>query len=152
MIDERDILRSQRALRRSRWIIGSLALALAGSLAMLGQKPPSNFDRWWTAESDALVAAPQHHKILFENDEVRVLDVTIPPNTREPLHSHRYPSVLYFVEPAHVIEHRADGTSQDRDVPPKGFVRWQPIEPAHSLENVDRTTDHLIRVELKQAR
>ena len=27
---------------------------------------------------DALIAAPQHHKLLFENEFVRVLDAKIP--------------------------------------------------------------------------
>jgi hypothetical protein len=28
---------------------------------------------------DALIAAPQHHKLLFENEQVRVLDTFIAP-------------------------------------------------------------------------
>ena len=44
---------------------------------------------------DALVAAPKFHWVLFENDRVRVLEVTVPPHVRKPLHTHRWPSVLY---------------------------------------------------------
>ncbi|MBS1640593.1 MAG: hypothetical protein JSR12_11100 [Bacteroidetes bacterium] len=32
----------------------------------------------WAKELDALIAAPQHHKLLFENEWVRVLDTNIP--------------------------------------------------------------------------
>ncbi|MGI4833364.1 MAG: hypothetical protein ACRYFK_07865 [Janthinobacterium lividum] len=42
-----------------------------------------------------MVAAPRFHRILFENDRVRVLEVTVPPHTRKLLHTHRWPSVLY---------------------------------------------------------
>jgi hypothetical protein len=42
-------------------------------------------------------AAPQNHKLLFENDKVRVLEVTVQSGVREPLHAHRYPSVLYRI-------------------------------------------------------
>jgi len=76
-------------------VVGALS---AGFL--LGQ-PTTNFDKWWTPENDALAAAPQNHKLLFENDEVRVLEVTVQPGIREPLHAHRYPSVLYYISSAH---------------------------------------------------
>ena len=38
-------------------------------------------DLWsWPDELDALIAAPEHHKLLLENDSVRVLDTLILPN------------------------------------------------------------------------
>jgi hypothetical protein len=48
----------------------------------------------WDPNFDAVVAAPKHHKVIFENDRLRVLDVTLEPNDEEPLHHHRWPSVL----------------------------------------------------------
>lgn len=56
-------------------VVGALS---AGFL--LGQTT-NNFDKWWTAENDALAAAPQNHKLPFENDEVRVLEVTVQPGS-----------------------------------------------------------------------
>ncbi len=32
----------------------------------------------WPDELDALIAAPQHHKLLLENEFVRVLDAVTP--------------------------------------------------------------------------
>jgi hypothetical protein len=43
---------------------------------------------------DAVVAAPASHRIIFENDRVRVLSVTIPPGKTEPVHTHKWPSVM----------------------------------------------------------
>ncbi len=43
---------------------------------------------------DAVKAAPKHHKVLFENERVRVLEVTLEPNDEEPVHHHRWPSVF----------------------------------------------------------
>jgi hypothetical protein len=43
----------------------------------------------WTKESNAVIAAPENHKILLENENVRVLDVTLAPGETEPVHSHR---------------------------------------------------------------
>jgi hypothetical protein len=48
----------------------------------------------WPRELDALVAAPGSHRLLFENDRVRVLEVAIEPGAREPEHTHRWPSVI----------------------------------------------------------
>jgi hypothetical protein len=42
---------------------------------------------------DAVQAAPDSHKVIFENALVRVLEVTAPPNGQtEPMHHHRWPS------------------------------------------------------------
>jgi hypothetical protein len=46
--------------------------------------------------TDAVAAAPVNHKVVLENDVVRVLDVTVPLYSMEPPHTHFWPSV--FVE------------------------------------------------------
>jgi hypothetical protein len=43
----------------------------------------------WPEKLDALVAAPRHHFLLFENDAVRVLNTRIVPGDTVPLHTHR---------------------------------------------------------------
>jgi hypothetical protein len=50
----------------------------------------------WDPGLDAVVAAPRHHKVLFENENLRVLEVTLEPNDEEPIHHHRWPSVFVF--------------------------------------------------------
>lgn len=119
---------------------------------LLGQTT-SNFDRWWTSENDALAAAPQNHKLLFENDEVRVLEVTVRPGVREPLHAHRYPSVLYYISAAHMKEHSPGITPIDHPRKQDGAVVFLPIGPPHQMENLETTKPlRAIRVELKNAR
>jgi quercetin dioxygenase-like cupin family protein len=49
----------------------------------------------WPAELDALVAAPAHHTLLFENEFVRVRDTCIRAGDRTPIHTHRWPAALY---------------------------------------------------------
>jgi hypothetical protein len=88
-----------------KWVVKFAALLGAlGAGFLLGQST-SKVQKWWTPENDALAAAPQNHKLLFENDDVRVLEVIVPPGVREPLHAHRYPSVLYYISAAHMKEH-----------------------------------------------
>ena len=49
----------------------------------------------WPDTLDALIAAPQHHRLVFENEHVRVPEVRIGPGEIVPLHTHRWPGVLY---------------------------------------------------------
>jgi hypothetical protein len=48
----------------------------------------------WPPHLEALVAAPANHRLLHEDDEVRVLEVTVQPGERENLHHHRWPSIM----------------------------------------------------------
>ena len=73
----------------------------------------------WDPALDAVIAAPKHHKVLFENECLRVLDVTLEPNEEEPVHHHRWPSVFVFDQvqgPVH--DFAPDGTQlpPNRDV------------------------------------
>lgn len=51
----------------------------------------------WPDSLDALHAAPNFHRLLFENDRVRMLEVRIPPGPFVPVHTHRWASVAYVV-------------------------------------------------------
>jgi len=132
----------------TKYVFGFLGIALG---LALGQTA-SNFDKWWTPEKDATVAAPGNHKVLLENDEVRVLQVSVPPHTQEPMHVHRYPAVIYLQSSPHMFEHTEDGKVRDAGERPDGLVRWLPIDQGHFLENVSDKPLLAIRVELKKAR
>ena len=144
----------QKTFERRHWRAIGIAVVLAsiGGWNIQAQAPASAFDRWWTPQNEALTAAPQHHTLLFENDEVRDLTVTIEPGVKEPFHAHRYASVIYDEQPSHLVEYLADGTKVDRGVRAPGGARWLPIGPPHALENVGATPLRVVRVELKKAR
>lgn len=106
---------------------------------------------------DALVAAPAFHRVLFENERVRVLEVTVPPHTREPLHTHRWPSVMYrerygtgryYGATGQVIHDFTKPTQPGGTIKPR--ARWQEPESPHSVENTSAEADRFVRVELKQ--
>ncbi len=56
----------------------------------------------WGADHDALVAAPNSRRLLFENDRVRVLEVVVDVGAREPEHIHRWPSVMIVDQAARI--------------------------------------------------
>ncbi len=107
----------------------------------------------WQPELDALVAAPRHHRLVLENDRVRVLDTRIEPGETVPLHTHRWPSALHIMSWSPFIRRDATGnieadTRGQPPVPP-GSVRWSgPLGP-HTLENVGPDPIHVLSVELK---
>lgn len=114
---------------------------------------------------DALQAAPNSHKVIFENALVRVLEVTVPPpGTTEPMHHHRWPSFFLGWDSGgrtpHVRYLRPDGTVRDEPSvtepvrPGKWSIGWMKPEPMHAIETVDRperapTDPPLLRVEIK---
>ena len=110
----------------------------------------------WPKESDAVIAAPKNHKVLMENDHVRVLDVTIPPGEKEPLHSHRWPSVLYIISAGDFVDRDGEGhvildTRTLKEPLKLPLTMWKEPEAPHSAENLSKTiTIHLIRVEIKK--
>jgi hypothetical protein len=57
----------------------------------------------WANELNALIASPQHHKLLFENELVRVLDTNISPGETTNVHTHQFPSSLYFLCWSHLV-------------------------------------------------
>jgi hypothetical protein len=61
---------------------------------------------------DALTAAPKNHRVLYEDDHVRVIEVTVQPGETENLHTHKYASVfIYDAAQPKLKNHLADGTS-----------------------------------------
>ena len=108
----------------------------------------------WPDSLDALSAAPRYHTLLFENEHVRVLETRIPPGACAPVHTHRWPSVLYIFSWSDFIRRDADGKlvvdsrAAGGGSPP--MVIWSPALPPHSLENVGSAEIRVVSVELKQ--
>ncbi len=60
-------------------------------------------------ELDAMKAAPKHHTLLFENDAVRVLDAHVEAGDTVPVHTHRWPSVLYLLSASEFVRRDPEG-------------------------------------------
>jgi len=108
----------------------------------------------WPESLDAVKAAPENHKVIFENEYVRVLKVTIAPHSREPIHTHCWPGTLYIEQAGDAIDRDANGKilfdSRQLKVKPKfPFVDWTPPQAPHSVENLADVPMKLIRIENK---
>ena len=108
----------------------------------------------WPPELDAMTAAPDHHDVLFENDRVRVLDSRVPPGGSTPLHTHKWPGVLYVIGFSDFVRRDAAGEvlldSRDSEQrPASGEAFWSdPLQP-HSVTNVGDAEIRIISVEMK---
>lgn len=112
-------------------------------------------DPWlWPDTLDALSAAPLHHRLVYENEQVRVLEVRIGPGEIVPLHTHRWPGVLYLQGWSEHVRRDDAGKlifdSREAFPPPKiPSVVWCEPLPPHSVENVGGTELLVLRIELK---
>ena len=108
-------------------------------------------DAIWSAELDALVAAPKQHRLLLENDRVRVLDTEIAPGERTPVHTHRWSAVHYIVSWSDFVRRDPDGAIlvDTRGREPMSGALWGPPLGPHSLENVGSRPLRVISVEVK---
>ena len=108
----------------------------------------------WPDALDALVAAPDHHTLLYENDRVRVLDTSIRPGDQTPVHTHRWPAALYILRWSQFVRYDDKGAVllDSRTVPalqtPPPALWSEPVGP-HSLLNVGAADLRVITVEVK---
>ena len=104
---------------------------------------------------DAMTAAPDHHHVLMENDEVRVLDTRLGSGEHTAVHTHRWPATLYVMSWSDFLRRDASGNvivdsrTWDRQ-PATGEALWLPPLAPHSVENIGDAELRLIAVELKR--
>ena len=145
----------------------AICLAFFTSMAALAQAPAnqataqtplgaSSNPASWPKSQDAVVSGKRNHKVLLENESVRVLEVSVLPGETEALHHHQWPSVLYFMDAGDFIDRDAHGNIllDTRTLPePLKFplTKWKAPEAAHAVENLSKTkTIRLVRVEIKK--
>jgi hypothetical protein len=115
--------------------------------------PPSP----WPAELDALIAAPRHHRVLFENERVRMVETRIQPGDTVPLHTHRWPGALHIQGWSDFLRRDEHGNvlfdSRKAGPPPEiPFFGWLEPLPPHTVENVGQFELRNITVEVKDGR
>jgi len=108
----------------------------------------------WDPALDAVAAAPENHRVLYEDDAIRVLSVSVVAGATEKPHHHCFPSV--FVIDRMVKLRDFNGvTNEEIPLPvPKDVVfpitlKFAP-QPLHYVENVDTRPFHATRVEFKR--
>src|SRR5665213_1593040 len=86
--------------------------------------------------TDAVTAAPADHRVILENDTVRVLEATVPLHSREVPHTHFWPSVFF------------EQTSGLNEPWKTVNIRWSAGGPSKGFDSSDRDRHNLL-IELK---
>lgn len=108
----------------------------------------------WPDDLDALAAAPEHHSLLLENEQVRVLETLIPPGETTAVHTHRWPNVQHVLSSTDFIRRDGKGAVLLDTRAAVGHAETHPTHwseplPPHSIENVGERDLRVVMVELK---
>ena len=96
---------------------------------------------------DPVKVDPTHYKVLFNNEQVRVLDYHLKPGEKTPMHSH--PNHLIYPLTGGTMKFTlADGKTNTATAK-AGQVVWHNAE-THTVENAGKTETHGLDIELKK--
>jgi hypothetical protein len=128
----------------------SVPTKASGILTAMDGSNPATWDR----ALDAMVAAPENHTVLYEDELIRVLSVSIAPGATEKPHHHRFPAV--FVVDRMVNLRDFNGVTNEEISLPIPNDAVFPItlkfarQPLHYVKNLDTKPFHAVRIEFKQ--
>ena len=92
---------------------------------------------------------PVGNRILFENDLVRVWEISLEPGDHLPLHSHALPYLVVTIEATHVRVFEHDGQAYDPTDAP-GDVTFREAGQIHELQNISPSRYVNRLIEIKQ--
>ena len=131
-----------------------LCLLLLGRLSLRAAESSTGASSY-----DAVAAAPDNHRVVFENEKVRVLEVIIKPGEKEPFHEHPLFSVMNIIRGAplritqatlkdgNIVTGKTIEVGKDNFQPPP---LWMPPQGLHSAENIGTVVFLAYRIELKE--
>jgi hypothetical protein len=108
----------------------------------------------WDPALDAVTAAPRNHAVLYEDDVIRVLAVSVAPGETENPHHHRWPSVMVFDRTAKIRDYNG-ATGEANILPPREGLPLPltikfPSQALHYVQNCDTRPIHATRIEFKK--
>ncbi len=113
----------------------------------------------WPDTMDSVNAAPKNHKVLFENDHVRLLEVAVQPGETENMHGHKFPSVFMMdaPQPRVVNKDLVAGAEANRPrLPQDGEAQYPTCramttpQAPHQVTNTESFPQHFYRMEFKK--
>src|SRR3989338_6345551 len=132
---------TERSLIMKRMKLGVAGIALTVGLMMVIAGA--------ACAQDPLEVGPDVYKFKFENERVRVMDVTFAPGASIAMHSHP-DHFAYVLAGGKLILSYPDGSSKEADVK-AGDLLWMDAE-SHAAQNPGDAELKLLVVELKEPR
>jgi quercetin dioxygenase-like cupin family protein len=128
--------KEEESMKGMKKFVGGLVVASSISVLMIGA----------AVAQDPTVVDANHYKVMFENDQVRVLKITYGPKEKSVMHEHPN-GVAVFITDGQIKFGLPDGKSQDATVK-AGQAMFAPAGK-HLPENVGDKTFEVVLVELK---
>ena len=91
--------------------------------------------------------SPDVYKVLLDNDDVKVLEVTFEPGQSDNMHDH-YPVTFYLLQGGKAQVTLPDGTVNEREIP-TGFTGHNTEKVRHQVKNIGEKTIKILLVERK---
>jgi hypothetical protein len=115
----------------------------------------------WSDTLDALHAAPTSHKVVYEDSTVRTLQVVLAAKKTEPVHTHRWRSIMWFTHATPMLYYqygaRPGGLVLQDSIPiaqmPAAVLNQGAVvqaEAPHAIKNLSNQTGIAYRVEFKK--
>lgn len=123
--------------RRTAFALSTMALVYMASSAAMAQNAPPSYQ-----------GDPDVYKVIFEDQNFRVIAATRKKGVHDKVHGHPVPSVIYFVDDCTTKQYAADGKTAEATVK-AGTAFAVPIIASHSAENTGPADCHQIFVERK---
>lgn len=108
----------------------------------------------YPSDLDAVIASEKHHRLVMENEKVRVLETIIHPGEITNVHTHQWSSTTFFLSTSDMVRRDDKGNvlmdSRNLEAAPSpGEAVWTSSLGPHTLENVGESVIHVITVEVK---
>ena len=94
--------------------------------------------------------SPDVYKVLLENEDIKILEVTFAPGQSDNMHEH-YPATVYIVEGGKAEVTLPDGTVNEIN-PPSDFIVHNPKNAKHQVKNIGDNIMKIILFERKNTR
>ncbi|WP_267223563.1 cupin domain-containing protein [Dyella silvae] len=98
---------------------------------------------------DMVKVAPKNSKVLLDNDQVRVIEVSLKPGDTLPMHSHPA-NVVYFITGGKTKTTTSEGKVTETEHKAGEAIWSEPI--THSNQNTGAAPERALVVELKTAK
>jgi hypothetical protein len=122
---------------------------------------PSSANWPWPDSLDARTAAATSHQVVYEDARVRILQVSLAPKQTEPVHTHRWPSVMWFTQATPMRYYRYGLAQRQLVLRDSMSIAQLPAavlnqgelveaEAPHAVKNLSNRAGVAYRVEFKQ--
>lgn len=103
--------------------------------------------KWtWSDSLEAVKIAPNSHKIVYEDNKVRLLQVILQPKTIEPIHTHQFKSIMWFIKATPMTYYQYDLSKNGKyEITDSIKIPQMPVEALNHGDVVEPEVPHAVK-------